>query len=444
MVVGCGRSGSNNEVGGDVATSATQAASGDFGSLQGVCGPGTPTGSPAQGVTAQNINVGVFTDVGFTKNPEFVDAAKVFTSWCNDAGGINGRKLVATTRDSRIFQVQQRMLESCDEDFAIVGGGAAFDGTGVEDRLSCLLPAFPAQAVEVANIGSDLQVETSGGGHSYNPYVPYQRWLLTEAYPDSASSVGIIAGDLPLTKTIAAELAEGLSATGATITYNDLYPPVGVSDWTPYAQAIKNKRVRGLVFLGDYRDLAKLEQVLTTIDYKPDWIDANSNAYSPAFLELLGTSAAAQNNLADLGGTYPLERASANPATQQVLDLFAKYEPTAKVTLPVLRAFSAWLVFAESAASCSDTVTRRCVYDAARTQTAWTGGGLTAPIDLSGADTPLACFNVEQLTPSGWQPAAFQPNDGAYRCGDAPYRLTSDYGRPTTLADVGKSLSDLT
>ena len=100
LAAGCSRGGSGSSSGDQGTASASQAAQttgGDFGSLKNVCRGGSASGATDQGVTASEIKVGVFSDVGFTKNPELVDAAKVFTSWCNDAGGINGRKLVATS-----------------------------------------------------------------------------------------------------------------------------------------------------------------------------------------------------------------------------------------------------------------------------------------------------------------------------------------------------------
>jgi len=141
---GCSdRGGSDDSAAGTGPAVQEAAPSGDFGDLKAVCGPGDPTLSPAQGVTAKEIKVGVFTDVGFTKKQEFVDAAKVFTSWCNDAGGIGGRKVVANLHDSKLVEVRQRMADACREDFALVGGGAAMDGTGTTDRVEWLLPYFP-------------------------------------------------------------------------------------------------------------------------------------------------------------------------------------------------------------------------------------------------------------------------------------------------------------
>ncbi len=223
-----------------------------------------------------------------------------------------------------------------------------------------------------------------------------------------------------------------------------MYPPTGVADWTPYAQSIKNKGVKGLIFHGDYNSLAKLEQVLTTMEYKLDWIDANSSAYTPAFLEVAGDRVLAyQNNVTDLGGFHPLELADSSPAVKQIIDLYAKYAPGAKVTFPALKAFSSWLLFAKSAVTCNNDLTRRCVYEAAIKETKWTGGGIQAPIDLSvRTGVTVKCYNIEQAGPEGWKPADFRPTDGPYRCDAPATKLTGEYGSPATLADVGKSMND--
>jgi ABC-type branched-subunit amino acid transport system substrate-binding protein len=420
----------------------TQTASSDFGTLKDVCGPGTAGKSSVQGVSDNKIQVGVLSDVGFTKKAEFVDAAKVFTSWCNDAGGINGRKIEPVTRDTRFTEVRQRTLEACKEDFALVGGGAALDSLGVKDRLTCLLPNFPAQSSQIGAIGSDLQVIAAQPSAGYFQYPGYYSWLLKEKYPDSAQEVGVIAGDSPVTKVMSAQFEEAVTGLGGKVSYTDLYPASGVSDWTPYAQAIKKEGVRGLVFLGDFASLAKLEQALTGIDYAPDWIDANSNAYGPAFPKLAGTALAKQHNYAELFATAPLESAADNPATQQVIDLFEKYAPGKEVTYPALRAFSSWLLFATSARDCI-TLTRACVYENARKNTDWTAGGLQAPFDLTSKE-PSTCFSVVEATDKGWQPADFEPDQGAFRCDGPVYKYKGDYGKPATLASVGKSMSDLT
>ena len=444
LAAGCGRDGGTTET--TESRTGSSTTSGDFGTLANVCQSGNPSGAPAQGVTDTEIDVGVFTDTGFTKNPDLVDAAKVFTSWCNAAGGINGRKVVANLHDTKLMEVRQRMLEACREDFVLAGGSAALDSLGVKDRLSCLLPEFPAQVSQTANTGSDLQVGAGAAvSENVNPYTGFQDWLINEAYPDSKGAIGMIVGDNPITKVMAEKLDESLTAAGAKVAYNDLYPISGVPDWTPYAQAIKSQNIKGLIFYGDFRYLAKLEDVLTGMDYKLDWIDANANSYNQTFLDEAKGSLGFQNNVLDMSGTAPLDAADKVQAVQELKDLFQQYAPGSPITFQVLRAFQSWLLFAKSASSCGNELTRKCIYESARAETDWTAGGLVAPVDLSKplADQPR-CFNVQQAGPDGWHSADFGADtDGLYRCGFTPYRYTGDFGTPTTLADVGKSMADL-
>jgi hypothetical protein len=54
-----------------------------------------------------------------------------------------------------------------------------------------------------------------------------------------------------------------------------------------------------------------------------------------------------------------------------------------------------------------------------------------------------SCYDIEQASPAGWEPAPFDPNDGVYRCGEPPLKLGSGYPAPMQLSDVGKTLGDL-
>ena len=113
LTAGCGRSDDSSE-GDDGSTTTTvstaQPASGDFGSLTDVCQPGDATGATATGVTDDEIRIATFSDAGFSGRPglnqEFFDTAEVFSKWCNDAGGINGRKIVVDEHDAALTEVQ--------------------------------------------------------------------------------------------------------------------------------------------------------------------------------------------------------------------------------------------------------------------------------------------------------------------------------------------------
>jgi hypothetical protein len=445
IAAGCGRSGSTGaQVTASAKSTSAGAAAGsaNFGNLTNVCHAGNASGAPDQGVTAAQIKVGVLTDIGYTKDPQLVNAAKVFTSWCNAAGGIDGRKLVADMHDTQLLQVVQAMTGACGSDFVLAGGSAGLDGLAVRTRLQCLLPDFTAQTVMAQNVNSGLQVDPIDQAHSYSSFAGYYRWLIKQAYPGSANALGILSGQSTITEPLDAIAAQTMQGEGGSVIYNQQYPIVGVTDWTPYAEAIKNKGVKGLTFYGTVQQLAAVEQAITNLGYQLDWIDANTDAYGTGFIQIAGKSLSVQHNYADLAAVYPVEKAAANPATEQVIRLFAKYAPGQPVTLQVLQAFSAWLIFAVSAETCGADLTRKCVYDAAVKQIAWSGGGLTAPVNLAQPNSPPSCFNVEQATPTGWVPASFGANDSAYRCGEPVLRVHG-IAQPVTLADVGKTLSDL-
>ncbi len=421
--------------------SAAEAAS--FGSLSSVCHGGSATGATDQGVTSSQITAGVLTDVGFTKDPELETTAKVFTSWCNAAGGIDGRKVVADIHDTQMLNVVQSMAAACGSDFVLAGGSAALDGLAVTTRLKCLLPDFDAQVVMPQNNGSGLQIYPIPWSHTYSVYGGYYDWLLNKQYPGSKDHVGIVSGASVITQIDDALVTQTVNGVGGKVIYNGSFPPAGATDWTPYAEAIKNKGVQGFTFYGEIQQLAALEQALDNIGYKLDWIDANTNAYGAEFLQVAGKALSEQHNYADLPGVYPLEKAAGNPATEQLVKLFAQYAPGQPLTLQDVQAWSAWMIFAVSAETCGADLTRKCVYDAALKQTNWDGGGLTAAANLAaqGAGVP-SCYDIEQATTSGWVPAPFDPNNGAYRCG-MPAVKVSGLPPAAQLSSVGMSMSNL-
>src|SRR5262245_42755696 len=180
----CTRAADETEVGaaapadGGAATTATTpggggAATGDrldqggFGDLENVCSDGSATGGAGAGavevgLTADEIHLGTVTDKGSAERPgltqEMYDSAVAFAAWCNEHGGIAGRKVVIDDLDAKLFEYGQRIGEACEQDFALVGGGAVFDAQDNGARVACGLPNFPGYAVTPQARVADLQV----------------------------------------------------------------------------------------------------------------------------------------------------------------------------------------------------------------------------------------------------------------------------------------------
>ncbi len=446
-LAGCGRSSSPTSSG--ETSSSTGAApvsntTGSFGTSGVVCKKGNPSGSPAPGVTAAEIRIATFSDAGFVGRPglnqEFFDTAEVFAKWCNDAGGINGRKIIVDERDAALTNVQAKMVESCAQDFVMVGGGAVFDQNGVETRLSCMMPDISGFAVSPQARGADLLVQPLPNPISSVPIGDYL--YLAKKFPAATKAYGVLTGDIDTTKIVARQGDEAVKALGWVGVYNDVYPPTGPPDWTPYAQGLKDKGVKGLLWTGEPENLAKLLQAVSDIGYPLDFVRVDANHYDQKLIE---TGGAAVKDVYVRSVFSPFETAEADSPTQEYLDAFEKYLPEGKAeALLGLQAWSAWMLFATAANDCGNDLTRTCLYNNAKKINEWTGGGLHAAVDLSSGEAS-PCFAEFLASPSGFKVASdVKPTEGIFRCDPkGVYKLTGDYGKGVTLSDVGKTIADL-
>jgi ABC-type branched-subunit amino acid transport system substrate-binding protein len=206
---------------------------------------------------------------------------------------------------------------------------------------------------------------------------------------------------------------------------------------------LKDNGVKGLLWTGEPENLAKLMQALGDIGYSLDFIRTDANHYDAKLQE---TGGSAIKNVYVRSIFNPFETAKPGSPTQEYLDAFKKYLPNGKAkALLGLQAWSAWMLFATAANECGDNLTRKCVYETATKIKEWTGGGLHSATDLSENAAAPDCF-VEMIADSkGFKVVNdLKPNEGIFRCDPkSVYHLTGDYGKGATLADNGKSMSDL-
>lgn len=421
------------------------AASGAFGSLAEVCGPGNAKGATARGVTDSEIRVGTIADPGFSGRPglnqELFDSAMVFTKWCNAAGGIAGRQIKVDLLDSKLTEYRARILEACEDDFSLVGGGAVFDDTGQKDRLECLLPDIAGFVVSSQARGADLMVQVVPNPLDSLPIGDY-KWLVKK-FPTSINKVAALTGSLPATILVKDQAIEGAESQGMKVIYDAQYNAAGEPTWAPIAQTLKSKGIKGILWTGEPENLAKLEVGLADIGYKVDWIRADANHYD---LKLQVTGAGSIANTYVRSTVYPFEKASDNPATQQYLDLYKKYLPSAKArTYLGVQAFSSWLLFAKSVNACGNKLTAKCLLDEAKRvgSTTWTGGGLHAAMNIR-EQKSTECFSLLLANPKGFTLPDIDANDSIFNCTDGNVlTLKGDYGQGTKLEDVGKTMADL-
>lgn len=133
VIAACGRSDSPPPAAAPASSAVTSESrldSGGFGDLTKVCratddGGQKASGATARGVTDTEIHVGNVTDKGSTiragLNKEMSDTAVAFVAWCNQNGGVNGRKLVLDDLDAQLFNYNDVITKACTDDFAMVG-----------------------------------------------------------------------------------------------------------------------------------------------------------------------------------------------------------------------------------------------------------------------------------------------------------------------------------
>ncbi len=465
VVAGCSRSGSSNTTAATTAPTATSGASGapmngQFGSITTpVCGKapsgpsatvaasdaGSSSGPNVLGVTASTIRIGTISDVGYSGYPglnqELYDASDVFASWCNALGGINGHKIQIDHLDAKLFDYQSVIQTACQQDFSLVGGGGVFDNTGQADRLACLLPDFPGYVVTPQARGADLQVQATNGGSNSAVMFGLANYL-NKTFPSAGQAVGYITANTGTTITNKDQYQEAGASLGWKTVYDTQYNATGEPTWLPFAQAIKDKGVKGLYYVGSAANLAPLLASLAQIDYKLDWVAGPQNMYDPALVKQAG-SALTTNPVYINDATTPFT-ATEVPAIPQYEQLFDTYLPKGLKTASLgLNAFAAWLLFAQSAKACGNDITRLCVYQHGIRTTSFDGGGLSGQVDPSTPDVPTNCFVPVKATPSGFSIIAYKANHGPYNCSPSNvFKLTGNYGSSVTFTS-GQGLAGL-
>lgn len=443
----CGRSsGGANPGDGTDAGGTTASLDASFGTTKVTCGPnktGEALTASDQGVTADSINLATISDVGFASRPglnqELFDASEVFANWCNDLGGINGRKVKVDQRDAAVFNYKAAISDSCTTDFALVGGGGVFDDAGQVERLKCLLPNFAGYVVSSEARGADLTVQAvpnpadamNVGGFRY----------VKAKFPDSVDKVGFVAGNVPSLQLVKSQSLEVVRHLGGNAVDETTYNPLGEASWTPIAQNLKQKGVKGVIFVGEPVFMAKLYQAMATIDYTPDWVLLTANFYDPQLIDEGGD--AVRNAYITLLTTPYLT--TDNAAMNKYKALFEHYLPKGKKQAVLgQNSFSSWILFAQAASECGAKLTRKCAYENAMKVTDFDAGGFQAPTNPSKTQ-PSDCFTLVTVADKQFKQIDVGGKNGSiWKCDpENVLKLTGDYGKGTTFADAGTSLAKL-
>lgn len=364
-----------------------------IGSLPVPCGPGArrPGRPPAStpGVTADTIEIAVISDrAGQVKVPtaSIEESMDAFVQWCNDAGGVNGRRLVLTKIDSKLFSHLEATAEACDAGvFAIVGSGSVADNQGAQAMLECGLVEVPAYTATPAKALSDNVVQPlPNPSDQFN--VGPARWM-AERHPDAVRRAAILYPGVDTARIQATRIHEAYATAGFTFVYERETSAIQES-YVAEAIAMKEAGVEWVTMVSATAEVVKLLRDMQIQGFEPAVVDLGQQYYGPELLDAPG----AEGALVQLS-IVPFEDATSSAALTTYLDAYERYagdgapEPTALG----VNAFSAGLLFATAASSLGDDLTRDDLLGALHRIRSWDGGGLHAPADPGERSVPT-CF----------------------------------------------------
>ncbi len=381
-------------------TNATTAADDDamFGTIESPCGPGDASGATDIGVTDTEITVTSTSDSGGAVaglNRGIDQSSAAFVQWCNDQGGINGRKIKLEFRHANVFDYAPVVASACTDSLALVGGLAVFDDLGVQQQVDCGLPNVPAAAVSAQQAGADLTWQPL-------PNPPNQLSLgmatyLKEKHPDTITAAGMISTDVATVDYIANRMQEGLGLIGFEFIYT-AKANIIETNWPSFAIDMKQRGVRYFTPEGTWEELVNLQKALDTQDFDPEVTALETNFYQLQYPP--AADGVAEGSYVQLT-TWPFDETD-NPAMATYLAALDKAEPGAQPEQLGVQSFSAWLLWATAVKSLGSDVTRIGLGEALSNVHSWYGGGLHGVSD-PGANTPSPCFILMQVKGDGFE-----------------------------------------
>jgi ABC-type branched-subunit amino acid transport system substrate-binding protein len=405
-----------------------------FGDLASPCGKGDAKGATANGVSDTSITIGYGDDAGYAAAPglnkEMSDAMKAMIQWCNDQGGINGRKVEGQYYDAKLLEVTQAMTQACtDKVFMLVGQGWALDAGQEKVRIDCKLSTIPSYSVSSAFANGPGMIQSLANPADQAP--ASGAYQLAKLFPDAIKKTAFVFADYPPTRETRDKYVSAFPQAGYQfLDCDQIYNIGGEADWKPFANNLKSCGVDFVIWVGSPNPnfqnfLAAAKQV----GFAPKAFFTDANHYDAGFAKWNGDNGGAGDNVYVRMAAVPFEESAKVPAVKQYIDLVTK--SGGKLGLLGVQSTGSFLLWATGVKACGSTVTAKCVLDNAGKQTNWTAGGLHTPMSPGKTEAP-DCGMLVKL--SGGTFTRVTPTDKTFEC-DPKFRIS---GIKTTSLEQAK------
>ena len=397
-------------------TTTTEASGGEvtFGDLASPCG-GEGQGNTAgeQGVTADSITIGYGDDAGFTGSPglnrEMSHAVEALIEWCNEQGGINGRRIVGKYYDAKITDVNNVMMQACDEVFMLVGQGWALDSAQEETRVGCDLPSVPTYSVSPAFAHGPKMIQAVPNPVDYQQ--AHSADALAKLFPDAVEKAATLAANYAATLDTRAKIKSAHERFGWEWLNCDVeYNIAGESDWRPLAQRLKDCGAELVNYTGTaFPNFTNFLEAADQVGFEPIY-SVDGNLYEEALEEWSANGLA--NKVYFRFSYVPFAERDEVKAVDDYLTLIE--ESGGDVALLGMQATSSTLLWMTGVSACGAELSRQCVLDAIADIGEWDAGGLHAPTRPA-ENLPGECSMLLKLTDGKFE-RVVPEKAGAFEC----------------------------
>jgi ABC-type branched-subunit amino acid transport system substrate-binding protein len=368
------------------------------------------------GITPTSITLANIADVTGPVPGLFQSAqqsALAFSAYWNAThGGICGRQIKVETLDSRTDAngYRDQMLTACKSAFASVGSMSAFDNGGAQVEDQCGIPDISAAAVTPEHQASKVTfAANSTQVGQVSSTVP--GWI-AEKYPQAVGKAAFLyinAGAAAVNAQADVKTYEQYGH-GWKFVYTQ---PVDIStfNYAPFVQKMKQNGVRFVQWLGAYQEAVRLAQAMQQQGFKPDIFLLDPTGYSSDYVQSGGS--AVDGTVVYLDSALFQDAGSNQEMATYITWLHRVAGSDAQPSYFGIYAWSAMLLFAQTAEKIGPDLTRAKLLAALKQVDNWTGNGLHSPQHVGPRQTPN-CFAFIQLHGSSW--SRLHPTTPTFDC----------------------------
>lgn len=353
------------------------------------------------GITDDKIVIGNASDVSGPVPGLFESAQRAvqaYVAYFNASGStICGRKLELASYDTRTDAAadQQAYTKGCTDTFAMVGSMSGFDSGGAATAEDCGLPDIRAISVTAQRTAcTTCYAAQPAGPQAFQNVVP--DFLMRNF--DGGQKAGMVYLNGGAAAENGPSQVRFSTRRGMKFVYTSGID-LAEFNYVPYVQAMKDKGVETVQFVGANPQFVKLAQTMAQQGFEPKAYLLDPTAYSKEYTDAAGS--AADGTIVFLN-FVPFEEARANPEVALYLSWLAQVSPSAEPDFFGLFAWSAARLFVERATALGGGLTRQSLIASVGKVDDWTSNGLHAPMHV-GSKKIGDCWRFIQWTGTSWK-----------------------------------------